>query len=98
MVSPAACPAGGCAAGQTLGMRFSFDPTGYDFSQTPNVKVCVFAPTSWLVDPASITVETTGEVTGEDYIADTSANAGCAQNVSTRTTAVSGAPISSHGR
>ena len=27
-----------------------------------------------------------------------SGHAGCAQNVSTRTTAVSGAPISSHGR
>lgn len=67
LVGPSSCPPGGCAAGQRLSMRFGFDPSGLDGAQTPNVKVCVFVPTSWAVDAASVSVASTGEVTTAPY-------------------------------
>lgn len=70
LVGPSSCPPGGCAAGQRLSMRFGFDPSGLDGAQTPNVKVCVFVPTSWTVDAASVTVASTGEVTNLPYAED----------------------------
>jgi len=44
---PAVCPPDGCAAGQTLDFRLTFDAATFDASLTPNVQVCVFTPTGW---------------------------------------------------
>lgn len=67
MVSPTACPSSGCAAGQRFNMRFDFEPINYDASLNPNVKVCIYAPTSWKVDTATVTVAGQGEITQKPY-------------------------------
>lgn len=70
MTAPSACPAGGCAAGQRMNMRFDFELSTYAQAISPNVKVCFYAPDSWatswsvFTDP-SPTV--TGELTGLEY-------------------------------
>lgn len=68
-ISPAACPAGGCAAGQTLDFRASYDLAMFDPALAPNVQVCLYAPANW--NAQSIRMDTTGGVTGVSYLADT---------------------------
>src|SRR5690554_5836045 len=76
MASPASCPLGGCAAGQRLNMRFDFQPRGYDPALSPNVKVCVYAPTGWAVDGGQATVDAAGQITGKPY----TKTAGCSED------------------
>lgn len=71
LVSPAACPAAGCAPGQRMNLRFEFELADYDPTPTvppePNVKVCFYAPDGW-IDQASVNaIEQPGGVTGQPY-------------------------------
>ena len=69
LVGPPACPPGGCAAGQRLSYQLDFVLGDYDASipgPTPNVKVCVYIPTSWY-DPDTIQLDASGGVTGNTY-------------------------------
>lgn len=65
LVSPAACPSPGCAAGQRLNMRADFNLSVYDFSKSPNVQVCVYTPINWSATP--LEPGTTGGVSGAGY-------------------------------
>jgi hypothetical protein len=48
MISPTACPNGGCAGGQRLNMRYDYIFSAYNpDSGSTNVKVCLYAPSSW---------------------------------------------------
>ncbi|HEX9014114.1 MAG TPA: hypothetical protein VF813_11375, partial [Anaerolineaceae bacterium] len=50
LVSPAACPAGGCAAGQRLNFEVQFNLGNYDAVNNPNlpnVVVCLYTPSGW---------------------------------------------------
>jgi hypothetical protein len=67
MTSPTDCPVGGCAAGQRLNLRFDFMFSAYNpDSGTPNVKVCLYAPTSWGVS-LDARENVVGEETGANY-------------------------------
>lgn len=66
MVGPAACPSGGCAAGQRMNLRFDFELTNYSPTASPNVKVCFYAPTSWALAP-DMADTVVGELTGKSY-------------------------------
>jgi hypothetical protein len=66
LVSPTACPSGGCAAGQRMNLRFDFELSIYSPTTDPNIKVCFYAPNTWnLVVDAPDTL--TGELTGKTY-------------------------------
>jgi len=66
MVSPTACPIGGCAAGQRMNLRFDFELINYSPTDSPNVKVCFYAPTSWALTPDMLDT-VVGELTGKNY-------------------------------
>jgi len=70
MTSPIACPAAGCAAGQTLDLRITFDLAAYDPAQSPNVQVCLFTPTDWAAE--NLRLDAVGGITGLPYSADAS--------------------------
>lgn len=65
LVSPAACPPAGCAAGQTLDLRASFDLANLDPAPAPNVQVCLYTPTNWAAE--SLRIDATGAGTGAAY-------------------------------
>ena len=65
LVSPAACPTAGCAAGQTLDLRASYDLANLDPAPTPNVQVCLYTPTNWAAE--SFRIDPTGAGTGAAY-------------------------------
>lgn len=78
-VAPTSCPAGGCAPGQRLSYRLEFEVGTYDtsLSPSPNVKVCVYIPTSWLdspsgswLDSTTIQLDNAGGITGATYTKD----------------------------
>jgi len=50
LLSPVACPAAGCAAGQRLNVRANYLLQTYDPTQAPNVQVCVYTPQAWSVN------------------------------------------------
>ena len=75
LVNPAACPTAGCAAGQTLDLRASYDLANLDPAPTPNVQVCLYTPTNWAAE--SFRIDPTGAVSGAAYLPDT-ANCGTA--------------------
>ncbi len=61
LTSPSACPAAGCAAGQRLNLR-----TTYQLSASAtDVQVCVYTPTHWGV--VGLTIQPTGLFTGYPY-------------------------------
>jgi len=64
-LSPAACPPGGCAAGQRLNFRVTYNLTGYDPNQSPNLRVCAYTPVNWSVSPMDWSL--TGIITGASY-------------------------------
>jgi len=72
---PAVCPPDGCAAGQTLDFRLTFDAAAFDASLTPNVQVCVFTPAGWAAE--GWRNSPTGLVTSVPYTLD-STNCGIA--------------------
>ncbi|MFN7036554.1 MAG: hypothetical protein ACK4SN_09315, partial [Bellilinea sp.] len=63
--APAACPAAGCAAGQTLNVRASFDLTAYLPPPGSNVQICIYTPINW--SAADLRMGLTGGVTGSSY-------------------------------
>lgn len=63
--SPAACPVGGCAAGQSLNVRTDYDLTGYDPTLSNNVQVCLYTPINWSAN--SFSVASFGGVSGKAY-------------------------------
>ena len=65
LVSPAACPPPGCAAGQTLDLRASFDLANLDPAPAPNVQVCLYTPTNWVAE--SLRIDAAGAGTGAAY-------------------------------
>ncbi len=65
LLSPSACPASGCAAGQRVNMRAAFDLSVYDPSLSPNVQVCAYTPINWSAE--GLTWVLTGNVTGAFY-------------------------------
>jgi hypothetical protein len=76
LVSPAACPNGGCAAGQRLNFSVQFNLTSYITpSGGPNVLVCYYSPTDWAV--GEVSVAPTGGQTNQAYTFDRSAQTGC---------------------
>jgi hypothetical protein len=81
MVSPTACPSGGCAAGQRLNMRFDFEPgSAIVVDAAPNVKACVYAPVNWAVDLATVTADAAGELTGREYLPPAEGAGGCTED------------------
>jgi hypothetical protein len=76
LVSPSACPSGGCAAGQSLNFNAQFNLGGYAApSGGPNVLVCFYTPTDWAV--SDISANPTGGQTNQPYTFDRAAQAGC---------------------
>ncbi len=65
LVNPSACPPAGCAAGQTVDLRASFDLTGFDPTLAPNVQVCLYTSVNWAAE--SFRIDTTGAATGATY-------------------------------
>src|SRR5512140_231197 len=67
LTAPAACPPGGCAAGQRLTYQLDFELGVYNAALTiPNVKVCVYIPTAWY-DGATVVLDPNGSITGNAY-------------------------------
>lgn len=71
LVAPSSCPPGGCAAGQRLSYRLTFEIGVYRSDLSPNVKVCIYIPSSWL-DAGSVQLDSTGGVTAQLYTPDAS--------------------------
>ncbi len=69
LISPSSCPSGGCAAGQRLNFRTSFDLLNYTPAQDTNIQVCLFTPANWAV--SEVGFEPTGKLTGATYSVDT---------------------------
>jgi len=65
LVSPAACPSSGCAAGQRLDFAVNFNLTQIDPNRSPNVQVCVFAPVNWSAEKFNFVPQ--GTVTTRPY-------------------------------
>ncbi|MEW6503502.1 MAG: hypothetical protein AB1457_06025 [Chloroflexota bacterium] len=63
--APAACPPTGCAAGQTLNLRASFDLTAYLPPPDTNVQICIYTPINW--SATDLRIGLTGGVTGSPY-------------------------------
>ncbi len=70
MINPSSCPSGGCAAGQRLNLRTSFDLLTYLPSATTNIQVCLFTPSDWAV--SDVDFDLIGKLTGATYTTDTS--------------------------
>lgn len=69
MTSPAACPSSGCAAGQRLNLRATFQLGNYLPAQTPNVGLCLYTPIHWAAEMQPL--NTTGIISGVQYQAGT---------------------------
>ncbi|MHB0989037.1 MAG: right-handed parallel beta-helix repeat-containing protein [Bellilinea sp.] len=63
LVSPAACPPAGCAAGQTIDLKASFS---LDTTLNPNVLVCLNTPVDWMV-AGSFKIDALAAKTGATY-------------------------------
>ncbi|MBW6473037.1 MAG: hypothetical protein K0B14_07950 [Anaerolineaceae bacterium] len=68
-ISPSSCPTGGCAAGQRLNFRTSFDLLNYVPSPATNIQVCLFTPINWAV--SDVDFDFIGKLTGATYTTDT---------------------------
>lgn len=75
MTGPTLCPTAGCAAGQSLDFRISFDLDSYNPDLNPNLQVCFYTPEAWKVEQQSI--DTVGSISGITYNSDES-NCGAA--------------------
>ena len=65
-VAPAACPAVGCAAGQRLSFHMEYEVGVYNKATAPNIKVCVYIPSTWLDAPSTV-MSAKGGSTAKDY-------------------------------
>lgn len=63
--APATCPPAGCAAGQTLNVRASFDLTAYQPPPGANVQLCIYTPINW--SAADLSMGLIGGVSGNSY-------------------------------
>ncbi|MDO9088168.1 MAG: hypothetical protein Q7U53_18315 [Anaerolineaceae bacterium] len=70
LLSPSNCPLGGCAAGQRLNFRSTFDLLSYLPSQNTNIQMCLYTPANWSV--TQVGFNQTGKLSGAAYISDTS--------------------------
>lgn len=69
LVAPAACPPAGCAAGQSLNLRLTFDLARYQPQPgQPNVQVCLYLPAGW--SGSTLRVAETGLISGQTYASD----------------------------
>jgi hypothetical protein len=68
LISPAACPSSGCAAGQRLNMRADFNVSVFDSapSSSPNVQVCIYTPFNWSVNITQ-DIAARGGITNVEY-------------------------------
>lgn len=66
-LEPAGCPPEGCAAGQRLSYRLSFEIGSYAPATEPNVAVCFYAPSDWLDSQYAPQLSGAGAVTGQAY-------------------------------
>ncbi|MEW6651004.1 MAG: hypothetical protein AB1453_12560 [Chloroflexota bacterium] len=64
-LAPAVCPPAGCAAGQTLNFRASFDLGSYAAAPPANVQVCIYTPINWSAE--GLRLNLTGGVTRAAY-------------------------------
>jgi hypothetical protein len=65
LVSPSACPAGGCAAGQRLNYSVEYSVTPAYFSG-PNTQICVYATSGW-ADDTNGWISDEGLLSSQDY-------------------------------
>ncbi len=69
MISPSSCPTGGCAPGQRINFRTSFDLLNYVPSPDTNIQVCLFTPANWAV--SDVEFDFIGKLSGATYTNDT---------------------------
>lgn len=71
LYNPPGCPPGGCVVGQRLNVRFNFKLESYDPAlangNQPNVKVCLYAPAAWGINPNAVDNSAAGAVTKKPY-------------------------------
>jgi hypothetical protein len=67
LLSPTACPSGGCAAGQRFNYKVDFGITKTDPNRSPNLQVCMYFPIKWEVTQASASVAGLGSITSTPY-------------------------------
>lgn len=65
MLSPSNCPLGGCAAGQRINFRTSFDLNSYTPSVSSNVQICLYTPENWNV--TEVGFDSIGKISGLTY-------------------------------
>lgn len=65
LYSPAACPSGGCAAGQRLNFQASYDLGVFEPGSGPNVQFCLYTPIAW--SASQLRIDARGGVTGALY-------------------------------
>ena len=65
MLSPSNCPLGGCAAGQRINFRTSFDLNSYTPSVSSNVQICLYTPENWNV--TEVGFDPIGKISGLTY-------------------------------
>ncbi len=88
LLSPSACPSGGCAAGQRLNFSLSYSVSPQ--STGTNTQVCVYAPTGGWADFSTGWISDKGLVSSETYeLGET--NALCSTNLPTGYTWLAGA-------
>jgi hypothetical protein len=66
LVSPAGCPAGGCAAGQRLNFKLDLNVSIFNPALSPNLQVCIFTPVNWSVT-GGIEISPKGLTSNRDY-------------------------------
>ena len=65
LISPSTCPSAGCAAGQTVDLRATYDLPILDPRCDQNMLVCLYTPTNWAAE--SFRIDLLGAVTGASY-------------------------------
>lgn len=68
LISPSSCPSGGCAPGQRLNFRTSFDLLNYVPAEETNIQICLYTPNNWAV--SEVEFEPTGKLSGATYTND----------------------------
>ncbi|HWR65506.1 MAG TPA: hypothetical protein VN364_05260 [Bellilinea sp.] len=70
LISPSTCPPAGCAVGQTVDLRATYDLPILDPPADQNILVCLYTPTNWAA--GSFRIGLLGAVTGVPYQPSTS--------------------------
>jgi len=88
LVSPSACPSGGCAAGQRINFSTSYTVNPV-FHNGPNVQVCLYTPAVGQAAPGmdpwsdvtSFSIGLTGEISGVTYTSGETGNQICSNHL-----------------